>query len=97
MTEQALKDLLDSMTLEEKAGQLVQCNAGQFVANELEITGPDGEPLPTEELARVIGSVLTFENAEQAKTLKKYFEDMKNAGVEGIDIGLSGGYDSRLP
>ncbi len=38
MTEQALKDLLDSMTLEEKAGQLVQCNAGQFVANKLEIT-----------------------------------------------------------
>ena len=70
MTEQALKDLLDSMTLEEKAGQLVQCNAGQFVANELKITGPDGEPLPTEELARVIGSVLTFENAEQAKTLQ---------------------------
>ena len=53
MTEQALKDLLDSMTLEEKAGQLVQCNAGQFIANEMEITGPDGELLPAEELNRV--------------------------------------------
>ena len=70
MTEQALKELLDSMTLEEKAGQLVQCNAGQFVANKLDITGPDGELLPAEELARVIGSVLTFENAEQARTLQ---------------------------
>lgn len=63
MTEQALKELLDSMTLEEKAGQLVQCNAGQFIANQLEITGPDGETLPTEELNRVMGSVLTFEDA----------------------------------
>ena len=66
MTEQALKALLESMTLEEKAGQLVQCNAGQFVANELAITGPDGELLPTEDLCRVMGSVLTFEDAKQA-------------------------------
>ena len=70
MTEQALKALLDSMTLEEKAGQLVQCNAGMFIANELAITGPDGEPLPAEELCRVTGSVLTFEDAEQAKALQ---------------------------
>ena len=70
MTEQALKELLDSMTLEEKAGQLVQCNAGQFIANAMEITGPDGELLPTEELNRVMGSVLTFEDAKQAKALQ---------------------------
>ena len=70
MTEQALKALLDSMTLEEKAGQLIQCNAGQFIANKLAITGPDGEPLPAEELCRVMGSVLTFEDAKQAKALQ---------------------------
>ncbi len=70
MTEQALRELLSSMTLEEKTGQLVQCNAGQFIANKMEITGPDGELLPAEELCRVIGSVLTFENAEQAKALQ---------------------------
>ena len=70
MTEQGLKELLDSLTLEEKAGQLVQCNAGQFIANQLEITGPDGELLPAEELNRVMGSVLTFEDAAQAKALQ---------------------------
>ena len=70
MTEQALKELLDSMTLEEKVGQLVQCNAGQFIANQLEITGPGGELLPAEELCRVMGSVLTFEDAKQAKALQ---------------------------
>ena len=70
MTEQALKELLDSMSLEEKAGQLVQCNAGQFIANQLEITGPDGELLPAEDLNRVMGSVLTFEDAKQAKALQ---------------------------
>ncbi|MBR3017574.1 MAG: glycoside hydrolase family 3 C-terminal domain-containing protein [Clostridia bacterium] len=70
MTEQELGKLLDSMTLEEKAGQLVQCNAGQFIENHLEITGPNGEPLPAEELNRVMGSVLTFEDAKQAKALQ---------------------------
>ena len=70
MTEQQLKELLDSMTLEEKTGQLVQCNAGQFVRNDMEITGPDGEKLPAAELCRVMGSVLTFEDAKQAKALQ---------------------------
>ena len=70
MTEQALKDLLDSMTIEEKVGQLVQCNAGQFIKNQMEITGPDGKMLPSEELCRVMGSVLTFEDAKQAKALQ---------------------------
>ena len=70
MTNEALKSLLDSMTLEEKAGQLVQCNAGQFVSNSLAVTGPEGETLPTEDLCRVMGSVLTFENAAQARALQ---------------------------
>ena len=70
MTEQALRELLDSMTLDEKAGQLTQCNAGQFIANQMEITGPDGELLPAEDLCRVMGSVLTFEDAKQAKALQ---------------------------
>lgn len=71
MTDEKLQDLLDSMTLEEKAGQLVQCNAGQFIENALEITGPEGETLPAEDLNRVMGSVLTFENAAQAKALQE--------------------------
>ena len=33
---------------------------------------------------------------DQAKTLQKYFESLRNVGADGIDIGLSGGYDSRL-
>ncbi len=70
MKQEALQALLDSMTLEEKVGQLVQCNAGQFIANKMEITGPEGELLPTEDLCRVMGSVLTFENAAQAKALQ---------------------------
>ena len=54
MTREAMKALLDSMTLEEKAGQLVQCNAGQFIENDMDITGPDGELLPAEDLSRVL-------------------------------------------
>lgn len=34
--------------------------------------------------------------AEQADTLRTYFELLNNAGKDGIDIGLSGGYDSRM-
>ena len=71
MTNEALKALLDGMTLEEKVGQLVQCNAGQFISTNAEITGPEGEPLPAGDLNRVMGSVLTFENAAQAKQLQE--------------------------
>ena len=70
MTEQKLRALLEQMTLEEKVGQLVQCNAGSFIANTMDITGPDGETLPAEEMNRVIGSLLTFEDAAQAKALQ---------------------------
>ena len=70
MTNEGLKTLLHSLSLEEKVGQLVQCNAGQFVSNSLRITGPDGKELSSEELNRVMGSVLTFENARQAKALQ---------------------------
>ena len=71
MTHEALKALLDGMTLEEKAGQLTQCNAGQFISTNAEITGPEGRIYPAEELNRVMGSVLTFENAQQAKHLQE--------------------------
>ena len=70
MTHDALQALLKGMTLEEKVGQLTQCNAGQFIAVNAEITGPEGEVLPAEDLNRVMGSVLTFENAEQARRLQ---------------------------
>ena len=70
MTKEQLQSLLESLTLEEKVGQLVQCNAGQFIKNQMEITGPEGEMLPAEDLNRVMGSVLTFEDASQAKALQ---------------------------
>ena len=70
MTKEQLLSLLNSLTLEEKVGQLVQCNAGQFIQNQMEITGPEGELLPAEDLNRVMGSVLTFEDASQAKALQ---------------------------
>lgn len=70
MTKEALQVLFDSLTIEEKVGQLVQCNAGQFISNSMAITGPEGETLPAEDLCRVMGSVLTFENAKQAKALQ---------------------------
>ena len=71
MTTEKLQALLDSMTIGEKVGQLVQCNAGQFIQNDMEITGPEGEMLPAEDLNRVMGSVLTFEDAAQAKALQE--------------------------
>ena len=71
MTKEQLQTLLESLTLEEKVGQLVQCNAGQFIKNQMEITGPEGEMLPAEDLNRVMGSVLTFEDASQAKALQE--------------------------
>ena len=34
--------------------------------------------------------------ADQVNVLREYFEQLDNSGKNGIDIGLSGGYDSRL-
>ncbi len=34
--------------------------------------------------------------AEQEDTLRNYFESVRNAAENGVDVGLSGGYDSRL-
>ncbi|MBR6165293.1 MAG: glycoside hydrolase family 3 C-terminal domain-containing protein [Clostridia bacterium] len=70
MTDHELQELLGRLTIEEKVGQLVQCNASQFIRNNLEMTGPDGELLPAEELCRVMGSLLTFEDARQARELQ---------------------------
>ena len=70
MKKEALRELLASMTTEEKVGQLVQCNAGLLIENQLGITGPDGETVPAEEINRTLGSVLTFEDAAQAKALQ---------------------------
>lgn len=33
---------------------------------------------------------------EQAETLLQYFSELENLSADGIDMGLSGGYDSRL-
>ncbi len=71
MRAEQLQALLDSMTLEEKVGQLVQVNAGDLISNQMEITGPEGEKIPAEEINRTLGSVLTFENAAQAKALQE--------------------------
>ena len=71
MTHEALKALLDSMTPEEKAGQLTQCYAGLFISTNAELTGPEGKKLPVEELNRVMGSALTFENASQARQIQE--------------------------
>ena len=70
MRHEQLIELLNSLTPEEKTGQLVQINAGDLIANQLEITGPEGDRLPAEEINRTLGSVLTFENAAQAKALQ---------------------------
>ncbi len=70
MTEKELRSLMNSLSLDEKVGQLVQCNAGQFIENNMEMTGPEGRLLPKEDLNRVMGSVLTFEDAAQAKALQ---------------------------
>lgn len=42
--------------------------------------------------ARTTGECLSH----QANALQEYFELLNNSGRDGIDIGLSGGYDSRL-
>lgn len=66
-----LQNLLASMTMEEKIGQLTQCTAELFLNTAADATGPrEAIGLP-EDMLDHIGSVLNFANAEEMCTIQR--------------------------
>lgn len=66
-----LKKLLDSMTVDEKIGQLTQYNANLFLNTGAEITGPQAKLAITEENLQTVGSVLNFKCAAEVRKIQE--------------------------
>lgn len=66
-----MKKLLKQMTVDEKIGQLTQCNANIFGESEAEITGPMTDLGLTPENANSIGSILNFNCFAEVKRLQE--------------------------
>ncbi len=66
-----IKKLLSEMTLDEKIGQLTQCNANVFGKTAAEVTGPMSDLGITPEQANAIGSVLNFSSFSEVKKIQE--------------------------
>lgn len=66
-----LKKLLSQMTIDEKIGQLTQCNANFFGESEAEITGPMTNLGLTRENMNSMGSVLNFNSFSEVRKLQE--------------------------
>lgn len=75
-----LQKLLDSLTLEEKLGQLTQVNAEFFnEKSQAEVTGPQSNLGVTKEQVATFGSTLNFKGAKEAIDIaNSYLEKSKN-------------------
>lgn len=74
MIEQALRDLMTQMTLEEKIGQLVQLDGGCYGAGET-ATGPRQKLGLTQKMVDMSGSVLNVLGAEKVRDIQtRYLE-----------------------
>lgn len=65
-----IKKILSEMTLDEKVGHLMQLNGIQILASEAAITGPDMKMETKDDYTKVLGSVLNFANADEARKLQ---------------------------
>ena len=80
MTEQKLQELLDSMGLEDKIGQLVQLTGDCFTGTEIQ-TGPAGELGVPEEMVRRTGSILNVDGADKLKEVQENFLKESPSGI----------------
>ena len=70
MKQQELKKLLNSLTLDEKIGQLVQLNGNFFDSNEKVATGPITKIGINKEKIQLTGSILNTMGANELKRLQ---------------------------
>lgn len=68
-----LQKLLNSLSFEEKIGQLFQLHASLLIKNNMSLTGPEKAlGITSEDVARV-GSVFSFPSAEEMKRIQSFF------------------------
>ena len=72
MTSEKLKQLFDTLSLEEKIGQLLQLDASFFIQSDFK-TGPASALGFQEQDAKLCGSVLNLRGADKAKAVQEQF------------------------
>ena len=72
MKEKQIMQLLRSMTLEQKLGQMSLCEYGDLMkGGDNAYTGPKGEFALTAEQKKIVGGVLNFKDASEMIALQK--------------------------
>lgn len=80
MTNSELKNLLDSLSLEDKIGQLVQLTGECFAGGEIQ-TGPAEELGIPEDMVQRTGSILNVTGAEKLKGVQKRYLEQNPSGI----------------
>lgn len=97
MTEKELRELLDDMTLTEKAEQLVQLN-GDFYGSSEELTGPAAEFNLTEEQTYRVGSILSEHGAAHLKQMQDKFISVQPHHIPAMFMAdVIHGYKTSFP
>ena len=102
-THQQLRDLLSQMTLEEKIGQMSQCNTLLLADTAFDPTGPATKRNLSAEQIAMIGSSLNFACAADAisafigRTPIKVLPYHNHAGSKYAALGMENTLPTRIP
>lgn len=98
MKREELKQLLKSMTIEEKIGQLVQLSGNFFDEDESIATGPISQIGLSEEVVHNTGSILNTFGAKKLKDIQKRYLDKSNKKIPMIFMAdVINGYKTGFP
>ena len=98
MEESKLRNLLESLTLKEKIGQLIQLS-GEFYSDEEEIvTGPQEKLGISSEMIELSGSVLNVAGAKKTKEVQKNYLSKSRHKIPLLFMGdVVYGYKTVFP
>lgn len=99
MKEKQIMQLLRSMTLEQKLGQMSLCEYGDLMkGGDNAYTGPKGEFALTAEQKKIVGGVLNFKDASEMIALqKKHMEEDPNKIPLLFMMDVIHGYKTAFP
>ena len=98
MTEERLKRLLQSLTLSEKIGQLIQLSGDFFTEDEAMKVGPKQKLGIHKEMLALCGSVLNVTGAEKVKKIQKAYLEKSRHKIPLLFMGdVVYGYKTVYP
>lgn len=98
MTEERLKELLQSLTLREKIGQLIQLSGDFFTEDEAMKVGPQKKLGICEDMIGLCGSVLNVAGAEKVKRIQRAYLEKSRHKIPLLFMGdVVYGYKTVYP